>query len=147
MPLHEYACPACVIRFERLYRTFSEVPSARDVACPRCEGPVRRLVSTASLAGHADVGVGRAAWPRSWEDTKGGDPEVLRGWRQRIERETRDEDRSPELVHLREANAVRAHEEQHGAGSAGAASRQRAPHTHGHSWTAVPFVAPTRHKP
>ena len=46
MPLYEYECPKCDYRFERL--VFHE---DEGVACPRCEGEVRKLLS----AFHVDV--------------------------------------------------------------------------------------------
>ncbi len=146
MPLHEYECRTCAVRFEQLYRKPGDVPDTGDVTCPRCGNAVRRLVGAASLAGRADVGIGRAAWPRSWADTQRGDPEVLRNWRQRIEREMRQEEKNPELAHLRHANATRQYERKHGPGSVQAGAAQSTGHAHAHAWTAVPFVTPTRYK-
>lgn len=148
MPIHEYVCRMCDERFERLYRKPADVPSTWELSCPQCGGVVRRLVGAASLGGRVDVGVGQAAWPSSWSSTQGGNPEILRAWRRRVERETREEQRNPELVQCRQANAVRRYEERHGPGSAETASRQNiGEHTHPHAWTAVPFVAPTPDKP
>lgn len=146
MPVHEYRCRPCGARFERLYRKISDVPVTSDLSCPRCGGQVRRMVGTASLGGHVDVGVGRAAWPGSWEGTQSGNPELLHDWRRRVERETRDEERNPEVATLRQANAVRRYEDVHGPGSAQAAGTHAEGHGHEHAWTAVPFVAPTRNQ-
>jgi len=40
MPLYEYACDACGLRFERIQH-FSDAPLQ---TCPECEGPVRRVI-------------------------------------------------------------------------------------------------------
>lgn len=146
MPLHEYECQVCRARFEFLYRTHGDVPETSDVSCLRCGGSVRRLIGQVSLAGRTDVGVGRAAWPSSWADTHGGNSELLRTWRQRIDRETREEVRNPELTQLRQENAIRQYEQEHGPGSGRADARQQTAHAHQHTWTAVPFVAPARPK-
>jgi len=42
MPLYEYECESCGTRFE-LIRKFSDPPVE---ACPTCQGPVRKLVSS-----------------------------------------------------------------------------------------------------
>jgi putative FmdB family regulatory protein len=42
MPLYEYQCESCGVRFE-LIRKFSDPPLE---ACPTCGGPVRKLVSS-----------------------------------------------------------------------------------------------------
>lgn len=42
MPLYEYQCESCGARFE-LIRKFSDPPLD---ACPTCQGPVRKLVSS-----------------------------------------------------------------------------------------------------
>lgn len=147
MPVHEYLCPACSVKFERLYRKIADVPATSELSCPRCGGQVQRMVGAASLGGHVDVGVGMAACPSSWEGTRSGNHELLRDWRRRVERETREEERNPELGTLRQANAIRRYEEKHGPGSANAAGTHTEGHSHQHAWTAVPFVAPTRNQP
>lgn len=40
MPLYEYECEACGLRFERVQH-FSDEPLQ---ACPECEGPVHRVI-------------------------------------------------------------------------------------------------------
>jgi putative FmdB family regulatory protein len=45
MPLYEYECDACGRRFERIQK-FSDPPVA---ACPTCDGPVRKLLSTPAI--------------------------------------------------------------------------------------------------
>jgi len=54
-------------------------------------------MSSFAVGGRADPGPGRAAWPTSWADTNGGDPETLHYWRKRIEREAELEEKYPEL--------------------------------------------------
>lgn len=41
MPTYEYECRKCAHRFERL-QTMTEEPLKK---CPRCKGPVKRLIS------------------------------------------------------------------------------------------------------
>lgn len=148
MPLHEYQCRTCQARFERWYRTHDDVPETAGVSCPQCGAAVRRLPGMASLAGRADAGVGRAAWPRSWADTHGGDPEVIRSWGRRIEREIREEEKNPGLAQARQANAIRSYEQRHGPGPAATgAPPHGSGHAHQHGWTAVPFVAPAQQQP
>jgi hypothetical protein len=68
------------------------------VQCPACgNGETQRLISSFAVGGRVNPGPGRAAWPTSWNDTNGGDPETLRYWRKRIEREARLEEKYPEL--------------------------------------------------
>lgn len=45
MPLYEYKCEACEHRFERIQK-FSDPLAAN---CPRCDGPVRKLVSSPAI--------------------------------------------------------------------------------------------------
>jgi len=40
MPIYEYECQQCGIRFERLQK-FSDLPV---ITCPECEGEVKRLI-------------------------------------------------------------------------------------------------------
>jgi putative FmdB family regulatory protein len=47
MPLYEYLCEGCELRFERYVRSFGEA-----VACPRCAGQeVEKLLSSFAVAG------------------------------------------------------------------------------------------------
>ena len=46
MPVYEYRCDACNIRFE-LRQKFSDPPADK---CPKCGGVVRKLVSAASFS-------------------------------------------------------------------------------------------------
>lgn len=102
MPLYEYECAECGARFERLLSISASVT-------PGCGGcgsrAVRRLVSRPALLRHVDVGVGRAAYPISWEQTGGGDRETVLHWQRRVEHERRQEAANPELVGLRASAA------------------------------------------
>lgn len=92
MPAYEYWCQPCHRRFERL------LPAPEDlIPCPSCGAPSRKLISGFAVMGKAKPGPMRAAWPHSWEATHGGNPEVLKYWQQRIEREMRLEEKYPEL--------------------------------------------------
>jgi putative FmdB family regulatory protein len=96
MPIYEYRCLTCGDVFAQFFRRFTDAPERE--ACPSCGSTeTRRLFSTFTVAGRVDLGPGRAAWPTAWNDTNGGDPETLRYWRQRIEREARLEENYPEL--------------------------------------------------
>jgi putative FmdB family regulatory protein len=45
MPLYEYECESCGVRFERIQK-FSDPPPA---ACPTCGGPIRKLLSSPAI--------------------------------------------------------------------------------------------------
>lgn len=45
MPIYEYECGACKLRFERKHG-FDEEPL---VACPECEGKTRRIFHSTSV--------------------------------------------------------------------------------------------------
>ena len=96
MPIYEYRCLDCGEVFSHLVLTFTGASTQKP--CPACGGEqARRLMSTFTLGGKVDPGPGRTAWPTSWNDTNGGDPETLRYWRNRIEREAKLEEKYPEL--------------------------------------------------
>src|SRR5438270_12895292 len=96
MPIYEYRSLDCGEVFSHLVLTFTDESGQRP--CPVCGGEqARRLMSTFAVGGRVDPGPGRAAWPTSWNDTNGGDPETLRYWRKRIEREALLEEKYPEL--------------------------------------------------
>ena len=46
MPLYEYQCEDCGERFERI-RKFSDPPL--DEPCPKCGGPIRKLISSPAI--------------------------------------------------------------------------------------------------
>ena len=45
MPLYEYQCESCAIRFERIQK-FSDPPVE---TCPSCGGPVKKLLSSPAI--------------------------------------------------------------------------------------------------
>ena len=45
MPLYEYACDSCGVRFERIQK-YSDPPIA---VCPECGGSVRKLISSPAI--------------------------------------------------------------------------------------------------
>jgi len=97
VPIYEYRCQECGVVFSRLFRQSHD--AGDQEICPDCgSGRTQRLVSLFAVGGRANPGPGRAAWPASWEDTNGADPETLRYWRRRIEREARLEEKYPELA-------------------------------------------------
>lgn len=96
MPIYEYRCLECGEVFSHLFlRSTDAVGQTQCSACGSDQ--TRRLISSFAIGGKVDPGPGRAAWPASWSDTNGGDPETLRYWRKRIEREARLEEKYPEL--------------------------------------------------
>ena len=46
MPLYEYQCDSCGHRFERIQQKFSDPLVA---ACPKCGGPVQKLISSPAI--------------------------------------------------------------------------------------------------
>jgi putative FmdB family regulatory protein len=97
MPIYEYRCLECGQVFSRLF--FSYKDTAGNELCSSCGSQqTQRLISSFAIGNRVDPGPGRAAWPTSWDDTNGGDPETLRYWRHRIEREARLEEKYPELA-------------------------------------------------
>lgn len=102
MPIYEYECSQCHERFQRLVRlTVAEIGD-----CAACgSSAVRRLVSPPALLRGVDPGIGRASYPTSWEQTGGGDGEIVLNWQRRVERERKQEAADPELVALRAAAA------------------------------------------
>jgi putative FmdB family regulatory protein len=96
MPIYEYRCLDCGEVFSLLI--LQAVDANGQQSCSACGGEqTRRLMSSFAVGNKVDPGPGRAAWPTSWNDTNGGDPDTLRYWRKRIEREARLEEKYPEL--------------------------------------------------
>ncbi|SRR6266436_1530921 len=96
MPIYEYRCQQCGVVFSLLFQHSADANGQQ--LCTACgSGQTQRLLSTFAIGGRVNPGPGRAAWPTSWDDTNGGDPETLRYWRHRIEREAKLEEKYPEL--------------------------------------------------
>jgi putative FmdB family regulatory protein len=96
MPIYEFRCLECDEVFSRLFLRSTDAGAL--IACSACgSDQTQRLISSFAIGGKVDPGPGRAAWPTAWNDTNGGDPETLRYWRHRIEREARLEEKYPEL--------------------------------------------------
>lgn len=121
MPIYEYRCQACGTVFSLLLQHYGD--AANPQPCSDCgSSRTRRLISLFAVGGRVNPGPGRAAWPTSWEDTNGADPETLRYWRKRIEREARLEEKYPELA---DPSLL------HGAGTGNIASTHSHDHSHG----------------
>lgn len=59
MPIYEYLCPSCNLKFERM-RPLSQ--SDAGASCPACQGAAQRTVSTfASFSRSADGSTSRIA--------------------------------------------------------------------------------------
>ena len=96
MPIYEYRCLECGEVFSLLLQRYAGASGQQH--CSACGSEqTQRLISSFAIGGRADPGPGRAAWPTSWDDTNGADPETLRYWRKRIEREAKLEEKYPEL--------------------------------------------------
>ncbi len=96
MPIYEYRCLECGEVFSHLF--LQPTGAVGQAQCSACGSEqTQRLISSFAIGGRADPGPGRAAWPTTWNDTNGADPETLRYWRHRIEREARLEEKYPEL--------------------------------------------------
>lgn len=97
MPIYEYRCQECGKVFSLLFLRSADANGQER--CSACgSGQTKRLISTFAIGGRVDPGPGRTAWPTNWKDTNGADPETLRYWRHRIEREARLEEKYPELA-------------------------------------------------
>ncbi len=97
MPIYEYRCLNCGEVFSHLFLRSTDATGQEP--CSACGSEhTRRLISSFAIGGRVDPGQGRAAWPTTWEDTNGADPETLHYWRHRIEREARLEEKYPELA-------------------------------------------------
>jgi putative FmdB family regulatory protein len=122
MPIYEYRCLECGEVFSHLFLRSTD--AAGQAKCSTCgSDQTQRLISSFAIGGKADPGPGRAAWPTGWSDTNGGDPETLRYWRKRIEREARLEEKYPEL---------RDRSLQTGGGEEAAPATTEHSHSHGH---------------
>jgi putative FmdB family regulatory protein len=53
MPIYEYWCRECKAQFERLRPMGS---NDREIACPRCGSPVKRMVSVVAAVGRSVEG-------------------------------------------------------------------------------------------
>ena len=96
MPIYEYRCLDCGEVFSQLI--LKSVDATGQHVCSSCGSEeTRRVMSSFAVGNRVDPGPGRAAWPSSWGDTNGGDPDTLRYWRKRIEREAKLEEKYPEL--------------------------------------------------
>jgi putative FmdB family regulatory protein len=94
MPIYEYRCSSCGRLLEALVFGHTPTPAPQ---CTECGLVTTRIISLVALGKHADPGPGRAAWPSTWRAVDGGNPEAIRYWRRRIERELKEEERNPEL--------------------------------------------------
>ncbi|MFC1871201.1 zinc ribbon domain-containing protein [Chloroflexota bacterium] len=54
MPIYEYVCPGCELKFEKL-RSLSQSDEA--IPCPRCEKMARRIMSRFACVSRGEGGV------------------------------------------------------------------------------------------
>jgi putative FmdB family regulatory protein len=132
MPVYEYVCGHCGEVFDVLFRTQGEAAAGARPSCPACSAAAaERVVSSFAMGNRVDVGPGRSAYPYTWEQTRGGDPEVLAYWRKRIEKEQREELNDPEL-RMRRDEVARRRSGQEAAPAHGHEHPHAHPHPHGH---------------
>lgn len=85
-----------------ILRGFANKDSDAHTKCPSCSNTqVVRLISQVALLTGGNVGIGRAAYPTAWDQTGGGDSEVIKYWQSRVEREQKEEIKHPELSGIR----------------------------------------------
>lgn len=107
MPVHNFRCERCGCRFDQLFRSFAQAEGA-VATCPACgTDETRRLISSVSILKGVTPGVGRAAYPTSWRQANSGDPETIKYWKTRAEREMSQESQDPGLRVEREIAANR----------------------------------------
>lgn len=103
MPVYEYGCPC-----GRTFSVFVHRPGAPEAVCPACGRPARRRLSRFAASRGVSPGPGPQDAPTTWEDTGGGDPEIIAHWQRALERRAKLEERYPELATPR--RPVLAHE-------------------------------------
>lgn len=114
MPIYEYGCRTCSHTFEQFFQRSSTADAQTAPPCPMCTGAAtERRISQVAFLKPGTAGVGRAAYPTSWEEVRGGDPETVRYWQRRVENDRKEEARDPELVGLRERAALQAWNQEH----------------------------------
>jgi len=92
MILYDYRCQECSHAFEAAVASMS----APNPPCA-CGGPTQRIITTVALGGVADTGPSRGQMPKSWQATRGGDPETIRHWHKLATTREKLEERHPEL--------------------------------------------------
>ena len=106
MPVYVFRCQNCGTDFDKLFRTFTSSEEEVSTPCPYCGATeTRRRVVAVSILKGASPGVGRAAYPTSWRQTNAGDPETIKYWKRRVEREVHQESQDPGLKVEREITA------------------------------------------
>ena len=108
MPIYEYHCSSCETFFEQIQKGMTSSDEQAGPPCAQCgSAATRRVVSRVAVLKPASPGVGRAAYPTSWEQTNGGDPETISYWQRRVERERSQESRDSGLTQERSIAAER----------------------------------------
>lgn len=98
MPIYEYACGRGH-RFEKLARLADADDGAPGVACPACgDAASRRFSPRVAVLGRAVPPPGPETAPRSWQETNGGDREVIGHWQATLEQRRKIEEKYPELA-------------------------------------------------
>ena len=82
MPIHDYRCARCGRRFQKLFRSFSEV---RDPACPACgASDVTKLPPRVRLLRSEESRLEDLADPSSFGDLDENDPRSVARWAKRM---------------------------------------------------------------
>ncbi len=108
MPIYDYECSLCGNLFEIFQRSMTASEDQVGATCVRCgDSDTRRVVSRVGVLKSVGPGLGRAAYPSSWEQTNSGDPETVSYWQRRVERERSQEASDPGLTLERHSAAER----------------------------------------
>jgi putative FmdB family regulatory protein len=143
MPIYEYRCESCTHLFDSFVQSIGAATTQAAPDCPACsDGPATRVISRVAFIRPGTAGVGRAAYPTSWEQTGRGNAETIRYWQRRVERERSEEARDPELAGVRgEAAADRWRQAHPGPAAAGSATSD-SDAGRAADWRQIPYINP-----
>lgn len=85
MPIYEYVCPSCNVRFQKLVRGFGD---PADLACPRCGSPqVRRAISRFATVKSEEARLDAMADPSTFAGLDENDPRSIARWAKKMGKE------------------------------------------------------------
>jgi putative FmdB family regulatory protein len=88
MPIYEYRCPTCRLRFSRLWLSVSQATSPE---CPKCAALAERIISRVARVRSEESRLEALADPRNFSDLDENDPQSVSRWAQKMGREMGDE--------------------------------------------------------
>lgn len=139
MPFYDYQCTACGGSFERFQRSMVSSNMEAAPACEHCGSEAtERRVSRVAVLKQVGPGIGQAAYPTSWSATNNGDADMVRYWRQRVEKEKSQEASDPGLKQERLLSAEHRYEKIVARTTPGQAKAEKSPPAsssegHGHT--------------